>query len=273
MIQIDKPEEPPGVLIEKGTNARRSHSMRFTHDPEAFRRGDKTFDFDRDIYAHDAVKAALSEAQFGKCSFCESKVRHVTYGDVEHFRPKAAVRPSPEEPRQRPGYYWLAYEWTNLFLSCPLCNRRHKANLFPLRNPERRAVSHHDDVSAEEPLFLHPGADDPEEHIGFRSEVAYAKKESPRGAATIEALELNREALSEVRRDYFKTTFKEIDGLLTLLASGELTPTEQQDARRIARRLLEQNRREAREDKKPYAAMLRCGVRALERRFEQLTSG
>lgn len=51
---------------------------------------------------------------------------------VEHFRPKGGWRQSPGQPIEQPGYYWLAYEWSNLFLACGPCNSRHKRNLFPL---------------------------------------------------------------------------------------------------------------------------------------------
>nr|WP_239015299.1 AAA family ATPase [Archangium violaceum] len=78
----------------------------------------------------------------GKCAFCESQLAHISYGDVEHFRPKAGWRQEEGGPLGRPGYYWLAYEWTNLFLACTLCNQQFKRNLFPLRTPSRRARSH-----------------------------------------------------------------------------------------------------------------------------------
>lgn len=181
MIRIEKPDTPPTILREDGINVRRSHSVTFAHDPEAFRSGERTFEFDRSIYAHSSVKTSLIEAQHYKCCFCESKIIHVAYGDVEHFRPKAGYRQDPEEELQRPGYYWLAYEWTNLFLSCQICNQRFKQNLFPLDNPGDRATSHRDDVADEEPLFLHPGRDDPERHVGFREAVAFARRGSERG--------------------------------------------------------------------------------------------
>ncbi len=87
--------------------------------------------------------------QHDKCAFCESKVSAIAYGDVEHFRPKAGYQQSHDDDLQRPGYYWLAYEWSNLFFSCSICNQQGKRNVFPLANPRRRATCHRDDIGLE----------------------------------------------------------------------------------------------------------------------------
>ena len=169
---------------------------------EEYRDGSRRFDFDRSLYAAKSVKNALLKAQHDKCCFCESKVTHVAYGDVEHYRPKAGCRQAPGEPLGRPGYYWLAYEWSNLMFCCQICNQRFKGNLFPLADPARRAHSHHDDLSTEQAIFLHPGIDDPAEFLDFREEYLFAIDGNPRGETTIEALGLNREPLAKVRRDH-----------------------------------------------------------------------
>ena len=140
MIQIDKPRQAPKVLRDKGTKKRRTNCNSYTRSKAAYRKGKKNFKFDSKIYGHTTVKKGLIKAQHDKCCFCESKVSHISYGDVEHFRPKGGVRQTPKGPLGKPGYYWLAYEWSNLFFSCQLCNQRFKDNLFPLKNPGDRAV-------------------------------------------------------------------------------------------------------------------------------------
>lgn len=194
MIRIDKPAEAPEVLRTSGKNERRSLSNRYT-------RGEREFTFKSSIYGHKTVKDALIDAQHGKCAFCESKVTHVAYGDVEHFRPKKGVRQQAGDELERPGYYWLAYEWSNLLFACQLCNQRQKRNLFPLHDAALRARSHRDDLAQEEPLFIQPAEENPEAHIGFRQEMVFGKSEP--GRVTVEALGLNRAALSEKRRDYY----------------------------------------------------------------------
>ncbi len=51
-------------------------------------------------YKHDTVKETLTTIFHGKCAYCESPYR--------------------------PGYYWLAAEWTNLLPSCTHCNQNRR---------------------------------------------------------------------------------------------------------------------------------------------------
>lgn len=69
-----------------------------------------------DRYKMDDIKEKLMKIYHSKCAYCESLLEQL---HVEHFRPK------------RGGYYWLAYSWDNLLLSCPICNSR-KGSSFPV---------------------------------------------------------------------------------------------------------------------------------------------
>jgi uncharacterized protein (TIGR02646 family) len=197
VIRIQKPSVPPLKLAQDGKKKRRSHSSSYSKNPIAYQSGEKRFEFDDDIYAHATVKQALMSAQHHKCCFCERKIG--TDGDVEHFRPKQAYRQQKSQPLQRPGYYWLAYEWENLYLACTGCNQRHKQNLFPLQDPTQRAIDHHHPIETEQPLFIDPGKDEPETMIGFRGAMAYALDENSRAKETIENLKLNQRSLPEIR--------------------------------------------------------------------------
>ena len=197
MIRITRGPPPTG-LTRAAPKAHAALRRAYDRNRRAYARGERKFDFDRDLYG--SAKTALEEAQHGKCAFCEAKILHVSPGDVEHFRPKAARRRAAGAPLERPGYYWLAYEWANLLLSCASCNRRGKGNLFPLRDETRRARDHHGKVAVEEPMFVDPGSEDPTEHVGFRQEVAFGRTD--RGEATRNALDLNRAPLLERRREH-----------------------------------------------------------------------
>lgn len=197
MIQIVKPDRAPKILRNANSRGPKESKRLRT----AFDEGEREFEFKSSIYAAKSVKNALIKAQHKKCCFCESKITHASYGDVEHFRPKGGTRQQAGDDLAKPGYYWLAYDWSNLFLSCTLCNQRHKRNLFPLVDPSKRATSHHDDVFQESPLFVDPSADDPQEHIAFREEIAYAIDGSDRGVSSIDSLGLNRPDLEERRRE------------------------------------------------------------------------
>ncbi len=196
MIRIHKPSEPPTLLLEQGRELRQQLCRLLDDDADA------NPSFDARVYGAPEVKAALKAAQHDKCCFCEAKVSHVAFGDVEHYRPKAAVRQSAGDPEIRPGYYWLAYEWSNLYFACEQCNRRQKKNFFPLENPQDRVPSHHeaDQLEREHPLFVDPGHEEPEQYIVFRK--FFAAPVHPRGKHTIdpEGLDLNRPPLREQRR-------------------------------------------------------------------------
>lgn len=205
MIKIDRGDSPE-ILVKQGQAA--TNELRAQYE-----NGERTFKFDAKIYGHETVKQALLRAQADKCCFCESRIVHIDYGDVEHYRPKAEVAQSTDDTPLAPGYYWLAYTWDNLLVSCAVCNQRHKRTLFPLFNPAARARTHLDDLNAEQPYFVSPADDDPARFISFRQEVAHPLRDSTRGSATIKALGLNREKLLEARRDRLAPLVRDLKNL------------------------------------------------------------
>ena len=195
MIRVTRPSCPDTLLA--GTERTRADCAAYDESAAAYSNGERRFDFDRAIYGHKAVRTALREAQHRKCCYCEGRFYAYAAAEVEHYRPKGAVRQDRESRRLFPGYYWLAYSWKNLYWCCPACNRK-KNDLFPLADQAARARSHRDDVSGEEPLLLDPGGpDDPRKHIQFRQE--YAVGLTGAGQTTIKVLGLNREELLDER--------------------------------------------------------------------------
>jgi uncharacterized protein (TIGR02646 family) len=255
----------PAVLRTDGKAARDLACAAHDGDPASYVSGAKKFDFDRAVYAAPAVKKALRRAQGDKCCFCEARLTHITAGDVEHFRPKAAYRQLPHDPLIRPGYYWLAYEWANLLLCCEICNRRGKANLFPLHNPASRATPHDRDDHAEQPLFIHPATEDPEEHIEFRDERACPRNGSRRGRVTIAALRLNRRELLRDRLQYLVLLrkLKETRNQLAGVVGSEKAATRSSRAKSESARLKELDAffDELQRPSAEYAAMARAVLR------------
>lgn len=111
------------------------------------------------------TKEALHRYQNGKCCFCERQREAKLEADVEHFRPKLQVTENPAHS----GYWWLAYEWSNLLFSCKACNSTHKKNHFPMvRDDEScRAATKDDDLSSERPALIDPSLEDPADFIGY----------------------------------------------------------------------------------------------------------
>ena len=211
MIRIDQPEEEPEVLRTRGKKRRRVMASLYTRFSEDYNQGKKTFTFDSRIYGHPSVKETLIETHHGKCCYCEMKLRD---GDIEHFRPKGQVA----EDNAHPGYYWLAYEWSNLLFACKTCNQRFKRTFFPLRDPSKRARSHRDNLMKEEPLLIHPAEEDPERFIGFQKHEAVVLH--PRGKVTIEVLGLNQRELLEARLDQYE----DLKWLNTIIQLKKLLP-------------------------------------------------
>jgi uncharacterized protein (TIGR02646 family) len=202
VIRIDKPKIAPAKLTNEGTTKTDSHIQKYNQSPQDYQSGKKKFSFSSDIYGDSSVKKALILAQHKKCCFCERLVGDD--GDVEHFRPKSAYCQQKGKKFERPGYYWLAYNWENLYLSCGPCNQRQKKNLFPLADPANRAQLHNNNITVEEPLFVNPSNEDPSQHIGFRGEVPYAIDGSIKGKPTIQILKLDRNILNDVRLEHLQ---------------------------------------------------------------------
>jgi len=143
-------------------------------------------------YRHPQVKDALVKMFYGKCAYCESKITVVTYGAIEHFRPKNT-------------HVDLTFEWTNLLLSCDECNNhRHKGLKFPLDGNGN-------------PLLIDPtdGITDPNQHLEFVWDpvagLASVLGRDERGNAVENVFDLNgihgRKELITHRSKYIKRLF------------------------------------------------------------------
>lgn len=65
--------------------------------------GNKPSDTVANRYNHPEIKTALEKETHEKCAYCESKIKHISYGDIEHILPK--------NRDARPDLY---VEWANL---------------------------------------------------------------------------------------------------------------------------------------------------------------
>ncbi|MDW8852897.1 hypothetical protein SD960_22550 [Flavobacterium sp. MMLR14_040] len=174
----------------------------------------RKWDIKTEIYGHSNIKNRLRSSQYGKCAFCESNVSSISHGDIEHFRPKKYWIQNDKKGEQGPGYYWLAYDFTNLLFSCQICNQRQKKNYFPIRRPEFRAHNHHyaTYLIKEKPFFVNPIEENPKYLIGFKEAEAIGKDKNHRGKKTIKALGLNRRGekgisdLYEMRLQHYQNT-------------------------------------------------------------------
>ena len=140
----------------------------------------------------------LIETFFRKCCYCESPLGIAVEGETELFRPRVVDDPGLSGRKEL--YWYLATDWRNLYLACPVCNRN-KANRFPVIGERaEEGMAYQDVVDIERPLLLDPCDDreHPDDHLAFLEDGTMAGR-TERGRATVEILSLNRRALIETR--------------------------------------------------------------------------
>lgn len=202
MIQVIKNlNDCPTILTNQGKEQTRKDCLAFKRASRSavnkYLSGDKEFT-NLKYYSRPTVKNALMKSHHSKCCYCEQRRRQSELA-VEHFRPRTAAKQIRNGVPIYPGYFWLAYSWDNLYLSCAECNGRFKSCLFPLANPAKRASSCSDRISDERPLLVDPGLDKPRKHIRFRVDKIYSI--SRKGEKTIEILQLDEENLRKAREE------------------------------------------------------------------------
>lgn len=201
MIKINaRSEVPQSLSSEKVTEAKKY--LKEKHDSG---KPIKSRDFDGTIWRHPDVKDSLLNSQHKKCCYCENKRAPRREFDVEHFRPKGGVLGED----MHPGYWWLAYEWSNMLYACKPCNEDYKRHQFPVNGT--RAQGPDDDTTIESARLVDPIEENPEDYIGFdwqRGDWKFviATGLHPRGTETIDITCLNRAELQEERAE-------QLDGL------------------------------------------------------------
>jgi len=161
-------------------------------------------------YRCDSLKKVLKSSFNGKCGYCESYITHIGAMEIEHYRPKKAVKINNN--LVYPGYYWLAADFQNLLPACPACNqlRRYeledgtcstsgKGNNFPIKCESKRAKIPGDEIH-EIPRLLHPYNDLPHEHLKF-SNTGMIHYKTTKGKFSIEIYALKRLELVPRRKE------------------------------------------------------------------------
>jgi uncharacterized protein (TIGR02646 family) len=178
-----------------------------------------------DLYKR--MRAVIFEAFFYKCAYCETRFIIDQSGDVEHFRPKAGVVDEYDHRVEHPGYYWLAYDWRNLLPSCSKCNRLTitrdgrrvgKGERFPVAGQRANARG---EEANEQPLFLHPCIDDPEQHLMLDPATGILSGLTQRGRTCVDLLDLNREGLPEARKEVYDNVRMRVAMASNVTASGD----------------------------------------------------
>jgi len=195
------------IKLERGTKPRQLEEKGPQSTAELIQAFDSNLDLNfKPLYKHLDVKECLLKQQNSKCAYCENTLlRHNFH--VEHFRPKSAFRQDENSEEIKPGYFWLAYEWTNLLLSCDVCNTNHKGILFPLEDPNSRTAPDTRDLATENPLLINPYEIDPRIHFEFKTYNILPK--TTMGKISIKTYGLSEaegSGIRELRKDVFFDT-------------------------------------------------------------------
>jgi hypothetical protein len=190
------------------------------------------------------MRNVIFDAYHGKCVYCEARFMLDQSGDIEHYRPKAGVVDENDnvvtvsavngQTAPHKGYYWLAYDYCNLFPSCLKCNRLSKTRAgvlvgkgtrFPVRG--FRACEPGEETK-EQPLLLLPTAPgfDPASHFIFDRLTGILGGITDEAKVTIRLLDLNREGLPEERRDVYVAVTARLRAVHTLLDLLRTNPSE-----------------------------------------------
>ncbi len=203
------------------------------------------------------VRTALWEMQHRKCCYCERKRERNRESDIEHYRPKADVT---EANSDHNGYWWLAYDWENLFFSCRYCNQQFKQNHFPIPDESKRAQAPAHVLCDEEPFLIDPANDDPERHICFDwyenlssgnnklQMLAYVRNRTENGRRTIEIAGLNGGELPVERG----SLVVELEALALVVKYQLLNTTDPTEKQKLGNRI-----REATSSRLPFTAFRR----------------
>ncbi len=191
----------------------------------AFRKA-KTFNEPKRHNTWNRVKAVYMRLQQNKCAYCERMLESDDFGriehDLEHFRPKNAVKAWPTTEMKRDarynygfatgdemdnGYYLLSYNPLNYATACKTCNSKLKSTFFPIAGTRIHRSDNLKQLQKESPFLLYPLGtidDNPEELLTFEGYISVPKVKTGdnyrRALITIDFFELNgRETLRKGR--------------------------------------------------------------------------
>jgi len=195
MIHIERTEAPTSLSSSLMQKERKRATQFFAHP--AGTRAQRRFKFFPVSSQLEGFKEYLFKSFNAKCAFCETPVVESSNPScMDSYRPKAGA--IGLDGKQSPDHYWwLAYEWTNLYLACFVCNKM-KGARFPVEGERAAARAGAEALRAERPLLLDPCADYPEEHLLF-DETGKVACDTKQGRMTIDVFGLNRAPLVKAR--------------------------------------------------------------------------
>ena len=173
---------------------------------------------EKNLYKVDSVQKKLIEIYHLKCAYCEKNLLDAPK-HIEHYRPKDT-------------YYWLAYSWDNLLLSCGSCNSS-KGTKFQIKktivtcNNESFEDIHHIGNSydvIEEPMVVNPEKEDVLSKLIFDKEGNISSLDDRVIYTISDVCNLNREELIQKRVKILNDFINKInEHYLLFIKKGDIT--------------------------------------------------
>jgi uncharacterized protein (TIGR02646 family) len=164
------------------------------------------------------IRNWLLRLSHNKCWFSEARDIY-SHMDVEHFRPKKKAKEL--DGTVRDGYWWLAFDYTNL-RACGNVGNRKKDTWFPLKTGSLRSTYDNRCEESEVPYLLDPTDPYDVTLIAFNEEgnaipaPGISEWETQRVEETIKRLKFNEHnPLTEERKRIWQEMSREIELYLT----------------------------------------------------------
>jgi DNA polymerase III delta prime subunit len=220
MIHVNR-GEAPAVFTSSELDEDRAKAQDFFGRPSG-QRAQQRYKF-RGVTRMPGVRDTLMSLFNNKCAYCESLLEPTSNFTIDRFRPcDGAVNLSGEFDPDH--YWWLAYEWFNVYPVCQVCNSM-KGNRFPVAGQRAKAGVASTNLRDEQALLLDPCIDQPEQHLIFGKD-GVAASETEQGRTTIDVLGLNRTGLVEARRAAYRLIEAQLAKFEEQLLTSDVTVNE-----------------------------------------------
>lgn len=133
-------------------------------------------------YKHQEIKEVVQSDSSAKCIYCESKVLHISFGDIEHMKPKSRFPAS-------------TFSWENLGLVCTKCNVA-KGNRYDEQLPP-----------------VNPYEEEPADFLIPIGQFVWHQPGNDRGQVTEHIVQLNRPELIQRRLERLETIRSLVDAI------------------------------------------------------------
>lgn len=129
MIKLTRDRKPSAIHSNFSGKNRIRWNLELLKSQRDIKKGSKKdHDFSKKSGRWKVTKDQLLIESKNKCAYCDTPTKVISFGDVEHFRPKSK-------------YWWLAYCYENYLPSCTSCNQLFKSDNFPILSSKMKSPS------------------------------------------------------------------------------------------------------------------------------------